>query len=61
MFPATGAGYPVNTVGAPVDPSQYGSRVSNAKIFETLAVQLGDEVAKVFYRHEYKEVGGNLR
>ncbi len=62
VFPARGDnGWPVNTVGAPVDPSLYGSRTSNAKIFETLARQLGDQVAKVFYEHEYKELGEHLR
>jgi hypothetical protein len=61
VFPTAGEGFPVEAVGAAVDPSQFGSRLSNATLFEALARQLGDEVAKVFYRHEYKELGENLR
>jgi hypothetical protein len=54
-------GWPVNAVGAPVDPSLYSSRTSSNKILESLALQLGDEIAKVFYKHEYKELGQRLR
>lgn len=62
MFPGPdmAGGYPVKSSGKPVDPSLYATRPSRMKIFESLAVQLGDEIAKVFYKHEYKELGERL-
>lgn len=43
-----------------VDPGVYGSRSGRVKVFEMLASQTGVEVAKLFYKHEVKELGGNL-
>lgn len=63
VFPA-GSGTPgweVKTLGKPIDPTMYASRASRLQVYEALAQQLGDEVAKVFYKHEYKEVGERLR
>jgi hypothetical protein len=51
----------VNAVGSAVDPSQFNSRSTSLQLFDALARQLGDEVAKVFYEHEYRELGGRLR
>jgi hypothetical protein len=63
VFPAgeVAAGWEVKTMGKPVDPSLYSSRASRLQIYEALAGQLGDEIAKVFYKHEYKEVGERMR
>lgn len=62
MFPGPdmAAGYPIKSAGKPIDPSLYASRPSRMKIYESLSQQLGDEVAKLFYKHEYVELGGRL-
>jgi hypothetical protein len=54
-------GWPVSVKTTPVDPSLYSSRTTRLQIYQMLAAQLGDEVAKVFYKHEIKELGENLR
>ena len=58
--PDMAAGYPVKSTGAPVDPSLYASRPTRQKIYESLASQLGDQVAKLFYKHESVELGERL-
>lgn len=58
--PDMAAGYPVKSTGAPVDPSLYASRPSRQKIYESLASQLGDQVAKLFYKHESVDLGERL-
>lgn len=50
----------VRVVGREVDPQLYTDRSTRLKVFETLAIDTGEEIAKVFYRHERKELGGNL-
>ena len=53
-------GYPVKHSGAPVDPSLYASRPTRQKINESLASELGDQIAKLFYKHEYVDLGERL-
>jgi hypothetical protein len=62
VFPtgASGAGYPVTVTGKPVDPSQFASRSSRLQIYQTLSVELGNEIAKMFYKHDYKELGERI-
>ena len=43
-----------------VDPELYRSRATRAKISERLAMEMGDSIAKLFYRHEPREIGVNL-
>lgn len=50
-------GWAVNVSGAPVDPSLYASRSTRLKIYESLAAQLGAEVGRLFFKHDYKELG----
>lgn len=54
-------GWPISVKATPVDPSLYSSRTTRLQIYQMLAAQLGDEVAKVFYKHEIKELGERLR
>ncbi len=63
MFPGPDMadGFPVTASTKPVDPSMFASRATRLQIYEALAAKLGDEVAKLFYKHEYKEIGENLR
>ena len=59
VFPDANAprGWSVHVNGAPADPSLFASRSSRLKIHESLANDLGYEVARLFYRHEIKELG----
>jgi hypothetical protein len=61
VFPEEGEGWPVNASGAAVSPSVFSTRSSSVKVFEALAHVLGAEIAKVFYRHEYQELGTRLK
>ena len=44
-----------------VDPETFRNSTTRLKLYEELAVRLGDEIAKLFYKHEARELGGNLR
>ena len=51
----------VSSVGREVSQSLYQSRVSQRHIFELLALQMGDDVAELFYDHTPDDVlGSNL-
>jgi hypothetical protein len=50
----------VQTMIREVDPSLYSTRSSRLKVFEALALEVGQDVAKLFYKHEIRELGGNL-
>jgi hypothetical protein len=50
----------VQAVTREVDPEVYRTSSGRLAAFETLAIQTGEEIAKVFYRHEARELGGNL-
>jgi hypothetical protein len=43
-----------------VDPGLYGTRSGRLQVLESLAVETGQQIAKLFYKHERKELGGNL-
>jgi hypothetical protein len=62
VFPPAGTpkGWPVQVTGDAIDPALYASRSSRLQIHASLAAELGDEIAKVFYDHEYKEVGSRV-
>lgn len=63
VFPGSdmAEGYPVRCTGKPVDPTMYATRNTRLQIYESLSAQLGSEIAKVFYKHEYKELGEHLK
>ena len=51
----------VSTVGKEVSQKLYESRVSQRQIFEMLALEMGDDVAELFYDHAPDDVlGSNL-
>lgn len=63
MYPNEDADLPyreVQVMTREVDPALYASRGGRLKVFETLAQQTGDQVAKLFYKHEYRPLGENL-
>lgn len=43
-----------------VDPSALQSTTSRLKIYEALAEKTGEEIARLFYKHEARELGGRL-
>lgn len=43
-----------------MDMDLYRTRGSQLQIYETLADQLGDQIAKLFYKHEARDLGGRL-
>jgi len=55
-----GAGFPLQVTGAPVDPSVYAARNTRLQVFESLGKQLGDQVAKLFYKHDPRDLGGRV-
>jgi hypothetical protein len=44
-----------------VDPAMLRSAASRLKVYQALAEETGEQVAKLFYRHEVKELGGSLQ
>jgi hypothetical protein len=44
----------------PVSAELYRSRDTLVQIYEMLAIETGNQIAKVFYEHETKELGGSL-
>jgi hypothetical protein len=51
---------PVEAMLNEMDPSVFRTRSSSNQVYEDLAVAFGSEVSKLFYRHEVRELGGNL-
>lgn len=63
LFPAGDGdadGRPVQAMLNELDPSVFRTRSSSNKVYRQLAETFGREVAKLFYRHEARELGGNL-
>jgi hypothetical protein len=63
LFPAEEeqqAARPVSVKLPPVDPSAFRTQSNRLKIHRALAEELGEEIAKIFYKHEYKDVGERL-
>lgn len=63
LFPGADADQPfhfVETTMPPQSTELYASSASRVQVFEMLAVFMGDEIAKTFYSHETKELGGQL-
>lgn len=44
-----------------VDPAMLRSTASRLKVYEALAEETGGQIAKLFYKHEIKELGGSLQ
>jgi hypothetical protein len=42
------------------DPDLYASRAGQIKVRQALATDTGDQIAKLFYKHERKDLGGSL-
>ena len=51
----------VHVVSRPVDPEVFQSRLTKDKVYEGLAAELGQQIALLFYKHEVKDLGGNLK
>ncbi|MBT8485487.1 MAG: hypothetical protein HKO59_08250 [Phycisphaerales bacterium] len=51
---------PVQATMPAVDPIVFRSTSSRLKVHELLAEETGAAIAKLFYRHESRELGGNL-
>lgn len=63
LFPREDAlepSHPFQTMTREVDPASYSTRSGRLKIFEALAQETGASVAKLFYKHEARPLGGNL-
>jgi hypothetical protein len=43
-----------------VDPAMLRSAASRLKVYQALADETGEQIAKLFYKHEIKELGGSL-
>jgi hypothetical protein len=52
--------FPVEVVSGPISPELYQSTTGRRQIESLLAAQLGDQVAKVFYKHEAEPLGTRL-
>jgi len=50
----------VMTEIGPIDPAGFRTSAQRRKLFSILAESFGQEVAKLFYEHERRELGGNL-
>lgn len=50
----------VNAVLPEMDPTAFRTLASRSKVFEVLASELGDSVARVFYSYEAGDLGGRL-
>jgi hypothetical protein len=63
LFPPADAAAPTHAVRAAlpfVDEELYSSSSGRLQIYRQLAEELGSQVAKLFYSHETKELGGQL-
>ena len=60
LFPTEQAAFPVATKLKRIDPHQIASLGERRKLEEQLAGELGDAIAKVFYRHNTGRLGDNL-
>ena len=63
LFPAPEAetdAWPLEVAMTPVSMDAYASDGSRMVILEMLADETGERLAKLFYEHETKELGGNL-
>ena len=63
VYPPEDADLPyreVQVMTREVDPNLYATRSGRLKVFEVLAEQTGVEIAKLFYKHEYRPLGENL-
>ena len=54
------ASHPMQVMTREVDPELYRTRSGRLQVFQGLAVETGHEIGKLFYKHERKELGGNL-
>jgi hypothetical protein len=63
-FPPKDAEQPfrmVQAAGREVDINEYRTLSTRLPIFENLAKEMGVEVAKLFYKHEVRQLGGKLK
>ena len=63
VYPPVDAEEPSRVVQAmirEVDPSVYSTRDGRLKVFDALAKETGSAVGKLFYKHEIRQLGGNL-
>lgn len=64
VFPPQGSSEPariIQTMIREVDPEVFRTRGSLLRVNEELARSLGRDIARLFYRHEVKELGENLK
>ncbi|MCI0365810.1 MAG: hypothetical protein L0Y44_00420 [Phycisphaerales bacterium] len=50
----------VNVAAREFSPELFRTRAGRLKVLEGLAIETGDRIAKLFYKHETKELGKNL-
>jgi hypothetical protein len=63
LFPddeAVSASRALDVTMRPLDPAAYRTSSSRLKVSRALADLLGERIAKLFYKHEIKELGGQL-
>ena len=65
LFPAADnptEAHSLNYTMSPISTDLYSRRagIDEMKIYEMLSVEMGDQLAKLFYTHETKELGGQL-
>jgi len=62
LFPDTGTGngYPVRTQMREQDLDAYRSSSGRRQLEDSLATELGNDIAKLFYKHQKQELGGRL-
>ena len=54
------ASWPVQSMTREVDPEAFRTTSARLQVFEGLAIKTGEDIAKLFYKHEARELGGNL-
>ena len=62
-YPAKEAKEPTRTVqvsGRPVDPETYRTRTGRVSVFNELALTMGRDVGRLFYKHEPRAAGQNI-
>lgn len=64
LFPAPDSevpSAPVSAMTREVDPSLMRDRSKRLKVYQELAEELGGNIARLFYKHERVDLGGNLK
>lgn len=63
LYPAEDADVPyrqIEVMTREMSPDAYRSRATRMQVFDALAQETGSAIAKLFYKHEHRELGGSL-